>query len=300
MLAIVIPYFKLAFFESTLASLAGQTDSRFKVYIGNDASKEDPSVLLKKFGAQLTIKYSEFTTNLGSISLVNQWERCIELIDDEEWIMILGDDDVLENTCVASFYDNVDEVNSLGCNVIRYSTQIINEKEQKISEIYQHPKWEKSIDFLKRRFKGGTRSSLSEYIFKTKVVKEIGFKNLPLAWHSDFLAVLEFSGFGSVFTINDATIYFRLSGINITSKKDNMVLKNQATFQYYYYLLENKEEFLDQDLRNELLFRLEKTFLDNKKNIYFWVHFTKLYFSKSYFKRYFLFIIKLFLALFRK
>ena len=300
MLAIVIPYFKLAFFESTLASLAGQTDSRFKVYIGNDASKEDPSVLLKKFGGQLTMKYSEFTTNLGSTSLVNQWERCIELIDDEEWIMILGDDDVLENTCVASFYDNVDEVNSLGCNVIRYSTQIINEKEQKISEIYQHPKWEKSIDFLKRRFKGGTRSSLSEYIFKAKVVKEIGFKNLPLAWHSDFLAVLEFSGFSSVFTINDATIYFRLSGINITSKKDNMVLKNQATFQYYYYLLENKEEFLDQDLRNELLFRLEKTFLDNKKNIYFWVHFTKLYFSKSYFKRYFLFIIKLFLALFRK
>ena len=33
MLAIVIPYFKLTFFEETLQSLANQTDQRFKVYI---------------------------------------------------------------------------------------------------------------------------------------------------------------------------------------------------------------------------------------------------------------------------
>ena len=43
MLAIIIPYFKLLFFEETLQSLAIQTDKRFKVYIGDDASPEDPS-----------------------------------------------------------------------------------------------------------------------------------------------------------------------------------------------------------------------------------------------------------------
>jgi hypothetical protein len=40
MLAIIIPYYKLCFFEENLQSLAAQTDKRFKVYIGDDASPE--------------------------------------------------------------------------------------------------------------------------------------------------------------------------------------------------------------------------------------------------------------------
>ena len=49
MLAIVIPYFKHAFFETTLLSLAGQTCKDFKVYISDDASLENLSDLLVKF-----------------------------------------------------------------------------------------------------------------------------------------------------------------------------------------------------------------------------------------------------------
>ena len=44
MLAIVIPYYKLTFFEATLQSLADQTDKRFMVYIGDDASLESPDI----------------------------------------------------------------------------------------------------------------------------------------------------------------------------------------------------------------------------------------------------------------
>lgn len=43
MLAIIIPYYKLAFFEENLQSLSNQTDQRFKVYIGDDASPETPA-----------------------------------------------------------------------------------------------------------------------------------------------------------------------------------------------------------------------------------------------------------------
>ena len=47
MLAIIIPYYKLTFFEDTLESLANQTDKLFKVYIGDDASPENPTDLLE-------------------------------------------------------------------------------------------------------------------------------------------------------------------------------------------------------------------------------------------------------------
>ena len=55
MLAIIIPYYKLTFFEATLQSLAYQTDKRFKVYIGDDDSPEDCTVLLQKFEGQFEV-----------------------------------------------------------------------------------------------------------------------------------------------------------------------------------------------------------------------------------------------------
>ena len=64
MLAIVIPYFKLTFFEETLLSLANQTNKRFKVYIGNDASPESPLLLLEKYKDKFDFVYHEFESNL--------------------------------------------------------------------------------------------------------------------------------------------------------------------------------------------------------------------------------------------
>jgi glycosyltransferase involved in cell wall biosynthesis len=69
MLAIIIPYYKLTFFEATLQSLAHQIDKRFKVYIGDDASPEDPSELLEKYQGKFDFVYHRFDSNLGGISL---------------------------------------------------------------------------------------------------------------------------------------------------------------------------------------------------------------------------------------
>ncbi|MFV8368170.1 glycosyltransferase [Flavobacterium sp. LB2R40] len=300
MLAIVIPFYKLTFFEETLKSLSYQTDNRFIVYIGDDASSENPTCVLEKYKTMVDFVYKRFETNLGGVSLVKQWERCIEMVAAEDWIMILGDDDTLGDNCVASFYSNIIEVEHLNINVIRYASFVINQNNEKLSNIYKHPKLEKSTDFLIRKFSGGTRSSLSEFVFKKEVLLDVKFKDLPLAWYSDLLGVLEVSKFGLIYTINGETVSFRLSGINITSKTDNLLLKNKATFEFYYYLLNEKSKFFNYTEKSILMLKLEKTFLDNKKNITFWVLFTKLYLSNFYFKNYYIFIDKMVKAFFLK
>lgn len=293
MLAIVIPYFKINFFEATLISLSNQTDKRFKVYIGDDASADNPSLLLDKYKGNFNLTYKRFDSNIGSISLVAQWHRCIDLVKDEEWIMVLCDDDVIGENVVSEFYNASDEVNQQNINVIRYATAVINQNSERISPIYEHPKFEKSTDFLMRKIKGGTRSSLSEFVFRKKVLLDIKFKELPLAWYSDYLAVLECTFFEYIYTINTALVFFRLSEINITAKKNDLLPKNIATFKYYYYLLNEKASYFDVNQTETLLTRLEKTFLDNKTNSKFWLLFTKLYISKKYFKKYMVFIFKI-------
>lgn len=300
MLAIVIPYYKINFFEATLDSLANQTNKNFKVYIGDDASSDNPTFLLDKYQNNFNFEYHRFQENLGGKSLVQQWHRCISQIQDEKWLMVLGDDDVLQNNFVATFYENINEIDALKINVIRYGTVVINEKGEEISKIHTHPKLETSTDFLMRKLKGGTRSSLSEFVFRRATFDKIKFKDLPLAWYSDYLAVLEVSNFSTLFTIKNSLVYFRHSGLNITSKNDNLKIKNTATFQFYYYLLRDKKEFFDISQINILMTRLEKTFMDNKKSVYFWLQFTQLYLGNFRFKQYILFIKSVIFTIFQK
>lgn len=285
MLAIVIPYYKKSFFRQTLQSLANQTDKRFYVYIGDDASPENPMDLINEFKEKFDLTYKKFDENLGSKSLIKQWDRCIDLIKNEEWMTVLGDDDVYENNVVEKFYENLEEITIENTNVVRFATYVINEHNEVIGKLCQHPKKEKATDFLIRKFKGGTRSTLSEYIFKTAIVKKINFKDFPLAWSSDTLAVVEFSENKYIHTINDATVHFRISDKNITGQGDS-VKKNESKFKFYDYLLSNYGNQYPKELVIKLLDRLEKVQLNNKKTPLRWIKLIWLYCYFNHFSRF--------------
>ena len=237
MLAIVIPYYKLAFFEATLQSLENQIDKRFKVYIGDDASPEDPSILLEKYRGKFDFVYHRFENNLGGTSLTQQWNRCIAFLDNEKWIMILGDDDYLGTNAIQEFYKSYSQIQENNINVIRYATQSISNGV--FSPLFSHCKFEKSKDFIFRKLKGGTRSSLSEYVFNKEKLFQIQFKELPMGWHSDELAILEVSEFSTVYTINEATVYINVSEFSISgSGKKYSMFKNKATIIFYRMLLD--------------------------------------------------------------
>jgi hypothetical protein len=239
MLAIIIPYYKLAFFETTLQSLANQTDQRFKVYIGNDASLEDPAALLSSYKGKFDFVYHRFQKNLGAISLTKQWERCIDLSGNEEWLMILGDDDYLEESVVASWYKNY-HLFDKKAEVIRFASKMIVEETNTISDEFTHPIWELATESFYRKFEHLTRSSLSEYIFSRVSFLKFGFHNYPLAWNSDDRAWLEFSDNKPIFTINNSLVYFRLSTLNISGKEDNNLVKSLSVIAFYKYILSNK------------------------------------------------------------
>jgi hypothetical protein len=293
LLAIVIPYFKCDFFEDTLHSLASQTNKQFHVYIGDDASASSPQNLLERFEGQFFYTYYRFERNLGSKSLVQQWNRCLDLVQNETWLQILGDDDTMAANLVESFYENLEALENENCSVIRFASQVIDEFGNAISDVYQHPRLELSTDFLLRKFKGGTRSSLSEYIFKREKVNTVQFKDFPLAWYSDLLAVFEFADFKAIYTINNTVVAFRLSGKNITSKTDDLVVKNRATFSFYSYLLEVYGKQFSDELVQLIFDRLEKTHLDNKKYLKNWFVLFELYVEFFQINRFLLLILKI-------
>ena len=259
MLAIVIPYYKLTFFETTLESLEKQTDKRFKVYIGNDASPENPEELLEKYKGKFDFVYHYFE----SISLTQQWERCISLTQDEEWLMILGDDDYLDEKVVESWYKNYCEFNGKS-NVIRFASKIVNMYSNNISSLFLHPVWENAYDSYYRKFKGLTRSSLSEYIFSRKSYLKYGFENFPLAWGSDSYAWIEFPEDKMIYTINESFLYIGFSNYSISGSYNNVLLKDEARAIFLKKIITEKFHFFNKNERLELLLAYETTIKKNR------------------------------------
>ncbi len=256
MLAIIIPYYKITFFEATLQSLANQTNQQFKVYIGDDASLENPSILLAKFKGQFNFEYHRFDKNLGSKSLTKQWERCIALSANEEWLMVLGDDDVLGENVVEEFYKQFPIFNEK-TNVVRFASIIIFEENSSVSEVFLHPLWEKATDSYYRKYIGKTRSSMSEHIFLKEVFLQYKFYNYPLGWHSDDRAWIEFSENQPIYTINESVVFIRVSDESISGKTDNEQLKRQATILFFKNIITKKLGLFNSDQQYKLLLDFE-------------------------------------------
>ncbi|MFV0149533.1 glycosyltransferase family 2 protein [Empedobacter falsenii] len=244
-LAIVIPYYKLTFFEETLESLFLQTNQDFTLYIGNDKSPEDPQVLIDKYKSIIT-KYIKFDSNLGGTYLTKQWDRCIDLIQDEEWIMLLGDDDKISVNLVDEFHKNISEVSSKKIDVVRSNVIEIDGNGNILRECF-FPKLEKSTDSYIRKITQNYHISLPEYIFNIKSYKKYGFKHFPYAFGSDNIAWLEFTKGKDIYTLSNAVCYMRLSEINISGNNSNIKEKVFSKYLTQKFILDNLIEIFNKE-----------------------------------------------------
>ncbi len=246
-LAIVIPYFKINFFEQTLKSLEAQTSKDFSVYIGNDASPHDPE---KHIGAILKntfYEYISFGNNLGGELLSKQWDRILGQVKDEEWFMILGDDDVLAPNFVEIFYQNLQEIEAAKLNVVKFKQRWIDEAGIPTTGFTDYPKL---IDPFERHLQ---RSSLSEHIFRKSSYKKYGFKEFPLAWKTDNMAVIDFSEGKPLFFIDETFVEIRVSPESISGQTDNSTEKCKAKIQYEKHLINFYYRNLEKSYLRELI-----------------------------------------------
>lgn len=240
MIAIIIPYYKITFFEKTLESLALQTDKRFTVYIGDDASPEKPTEFLEKFKDQIDVVYHRFENNLGGTNLVDQWSRCVALSKNEKWLMLLGDDDFLDTNAIEEFYNYINKNKAIEIDLLRFKLKIINHLESIQDNNFEYNTIENSERLLQRMLAKEETITASEFIFSRRVYNSNGgFINFPLAWFSDYATWLQFGLKSNIHNIENAAVYWRLSGINISSQFKSVKqikLKLQSLFLFINYM----------------------------------------------------------------
>lgn len=235
-LAIVIPAYKGKYLEQTLSSIAQQNNQNFNLYLGDDASPDNLKTIVAPFEKKLSLQYHNFKTNLGSVSLVKHWERCISLSGNEPYIWLFSDDDLMPPDAVERFYQILEKVRG---DVYRYGLELIDSANAIIASNSGTPEKESGLDFIIRRLKRATHSAMVEFIFSRDIYdKSEGFIEFPLAWGSDTATMAKFSEESGITRINGTPVQWRTGdGYNISSSIKLNQQKLEAQDQFIRWVL---------------------------------------------------------------
>lgn len=236
-------------------SIEQQTNQNFNLYIGNDCSPHAIEPALNKLSEDFRsrITYNRFETNMGSVSLTQQWERCIGLSKNEPYIWLFSDDDLMPPDAVERFYDFIET--GINADLMRYDLQIVDDNSQIKSFSKPQPEVESARDFLYRRLSGTCISTACEYIFSREIYnKKKGFVEFPLAWASDDASWANFAEEKGIYYIAGSPVSWRLGGFNISSDKSSTYkLKIKAALMYLKFI-EERYEF-PVELKMEMMYR---------------------------------------------
>jgi len=235
-LSIVIPAYKATFLATTLDSLCHQNCSDFEVIVADDASPYELKTIFDGHSNGLNAHYYRFDKNFGHASLTNHWDRAVALASGA-WILLLGDDDLLDKNVVAGFYKALSETNRK-YDIYRFNTRQINAIGQVEKDNPKHPPWESAGDFLRARMRGLRASYTCEYIFsRSAFLDNNGFISFPLAWCSDDATWIALAAQRGIYTIPHAMTSWRLSGENISAQSDDAAMqKLEADLQYLAWI----------------------------------------------------------------
>ena len=232
-LAIIIPAYKKTFFEAALGSLAAQTNRNFTTYIGDDHSPEDLRSVVDRFQHRLDLRYTRFSNNIGSKDLVKQWERCVGLSRDEEWIWVFSDDDLASENCVESFFRM--QARTSG-EVYRFNTRTIDAKGREIRATRPSPDFETSEQMAFNLLMGARGNSMPDHIFSREVYQRNGgFVYTPYAQGADWAMSILFSREKGMRVVQDARVDWRWGGASISS---NAAKNRSATILGHYAFIE--------------------------------------------------------------
>lgn len=216
-LAVVIPAYKAMYFAECLESLASQTCQKFTVYVGDDGSPDDLAAIVDHFRGRLNIVYRRFETNLGGADLVAHWERCIDMVQSEEWIWFFSDDDRLEAGCVEGFFDAL-RVNP-DADVFHFNVRVIDGAGARVQDVSfpDFPLHYQASDFYRDRVAYRQQSYLVEFVFRREKFLASGrFERFDLAWGTDVATCVKVAWPNGIVTVPGSVVEWRRSAYNIS------------------------------------------------------------------------------------
>ena len=227
-LAIIIPAYKSTFLGDTIKSITNQTSHNFTLYIGDDGSPFPIKDIVDVYKDSINIIYRRFEDNIGKTDLVSHWERCVKMTNNEPYIWLFSDDDIMEPDCVERFYEHLALTKS-SYDIYHFNVKVIDEMNEVVRTPPFYPQNLDSFTYYKMKMMARLSSLVVENIFSRDIYDQCnGFQNFDLAWGSDTATWVKFSSRKGFYTINDSFVLWRSSSQNISPDLSLPIVKRKV------------------------------------------------------------------------
>ena len=226
-LAIIIPAFKATFLAAALDSIAAQTCKDFTLYVGDDCSHEPIGDIVEQYRDKIDLVYRRFDTNLGARDLVAQWERCIAMSQDEPYIWLFSDDDVMESNCVEQLLGTIDATQG-AYDLYHFDVDIIDESGAFVRRKQDYPAVLPAYRFYRGKLADKYAAFVVENVFSRKIYEQShGFMKYDMAWGSDIATWIVFGGEKGMCTVPHARVKWRQSSQNISPNYSRQIAERK-------------------------------------------------------------------------
>lgn len=237
--SICIPAYKSKHLAACIQSILNQTVSDFELIVLNDCSPEPVKEITEGIHDD-RIRYYENEVNVGAVRLVANWNKCLSIAKGD-YIMIMGDDDLLEPDYLEEFLKLMDAYPNV--EVFHCRSKIINDAGAATMLSPSCPAHEDVYDAIWHRINQLRSNYISDFVYRTKTLRERGgFYDLPLAWGSDDITAFIATAIAGIAHTNKPVFKYRSHGASISSNATNGTLKLEADKGYEAWL----REFLKQ------------------------------------------------------
>ena len=231
-LAILVPAWKPDFLEAALASILAQTDSDFRVYVGDDAGPPELARIVERYASDPRLSYHRFDTNMGGRDLVGQWNRCLDLVGNEEWIWLFSDDDLMDPDCVRAFRESRQRHGV--ADLFHFPVVLVDQDAVPMGAPHA-VNWRTPQVFLEGRLRRTLESYAVENVFRRSRLREMGgIPAFDLAWCSDDALWVGLSSRHPSVLVEGPSVRWRRSSVNISPTETPAIARRKLASRLDY------------------------------------------------------------------
>lgn len=232
LVTIAIPAYKRHWLSEAIESALNQDYQDIELLIVDDHSPQNLKEVVDPYLKDPRVHYYYNEKNLGKESIVLNWNHCLELAHGEFFIL-LCDDDILAQNFVSTLLELAEKYPQ--CNVFHGRREIRNMMNGEVEKDPVWPEYETCEEFMKND--GFSRwHTITEFMYRTKHAKKIGYFNLPMGWGSDDVSIVRFMEQGGIASSQDCVAMFRKSDEHISGTHKGAYKKAKARIREFLYL----------------------------------------------------------------
>ena len=259
----VIPAYKSEYLQVAIDSILQQTYIDFELIIVDDASPYQLESIVNQYNDN-RIVFHRNENNIGGKNLVSNWNKCIKYAKGE-YVILASDDDIYSPFFLQQVDERIKDYPDV--DIIRSRVNRID-SDGIITDIEQIYKPFMPFSEFVFYWSKGIINCIANYAFKrTALLEAGGFVDMPCAWYSDDITIVNMSVNG-IATTDDALFYFRTSdkSISWTFNKETIRKKWKANGMFYQWFNDTIIPLMRTLPQNDIEILYQKNAIFNVRN----------------------------------